>query len=121
MTECPPNRGAALALHFAEEDAADARRARAQSNLAPAACRAYQAELAALQASLEAWTDEPPAGGPARACAGSRFGTARQAPRPCRRPRAGPVPSAARHGGAGDGDEVVAVQLAGVADAAPAT
>ena len=86
LTECR-HRGAALALHFAEGDAATL--AAAQSHLAScAACRAYREELGGLQASLEAWADEPPPAALRERVLARALATARQAPAPAATPDA---------------------------------
>ena len=80
LTECR-HRGAALALHFAEGDAATL--AAAESHLAScAACRAYREELGGLQVSLEAWADEPPPPALRERVLARALATARQAPAP---------------------------------------
>lgn len=80
LTDCR-HRGAALALHFAEGDAATL--AAAESHLAScAACRAYREELGGLQASLEAWADETPPPALRERVLARAVATARQAPAP---------------------------------------
>ena len=58
VSECR-HRGAALAVHFGEDDPRTLDSARAHLEIC-AACREYVAELSAVQGALEAWVDEPP-------------------------------------------------------------
>ena len=75
------HRGAALALHFAEGDAATL--AAAESHLASCAeCRAYREELGGLQAALQTWVDEPAPAALRERVLARALATARQAPAP---------------------------------------
>jgi hypothetical protein len=89
LTECR-HRGAALALHFAEGDAATL--AAAESHLAScAACRAYREELAGLQAALQTWVEEPPPPALRERVLARALATPRQAPAPRSTPHALPL------------------------------
>ena len=89
VKECR-HRGAALALHFAEGDAAAL--AAAESHLASCAeCRAYREELGGLQAVLETWAEEPPPPALRERVLARAVATSRQAPAPAARPHALPL------------------------------
>ena len=89
LKECR-DRGAALALHFGEGDAATL--AAAQSHLAScAACRAYREELAGLQAALQTWMEEPPPPALRERVLARALATPHQAPAPRSTPHALPL------------------------------
>jgi hypothetical protein len=82
MTECPErNRGAVLALHFAEEDESTLAEARAHVERC-AACRADRAAWSGLQETLQAWTDVTPPASLRERVLARAVSTARQAPAP---------------------------------------
>ena len=89
MKECR-HRGAALALHFAEGDAATL--AAAESHVASCAeCRAYREELSGLQTALATWVDEPPPPGLRERVLARALATPHQAPAPPSTPDALPL------------------------------
>jgi hypothetical protein len=89
LKECR-HRGAALALHFAEGDAASL--AAAESHLASCAeCRAYREELGGLEAALATWVDEPPPPALRERVLARALATPHQAPAPRSTPHALPL------------------------------